>query len=99
MLVDSKSASECWSVENVVQVEPVGEFELKGIRRLLAAYNFASRRIVWNVTSINAQLSSIAPSRALRADHSDQEKCRAEAHSNVSYGTGYRRAVAAEQTG
>ena len=29
MLVDSKSASECWSVENVVEVEPVGEFELK----------------------------------------------------------------------
>jgi GAF domain-containing protein len=26
-------------VENVVQVEPVGEFELKGIRRPLAAYN------------------------------------------------------------
>jgi class 3 adenylate cyclase len=26
-------------VENVVEVEPVGEFELKGIRRPLAAYN------------------------------------------------------------
>ena len=39
MLVDSKSASECWSVENAVKVEPVGEFELKGIRRPLAAYN------------------------------------------------------------
>jgi len=26
-------------VEHVVQVEPVGEFELKGIRRPLAAYN------------------------------------------------------------
>jgi class 3 adenylate cyclase/putative methionine-R-sulfoxide reductase with GAF domain len=26
-------------VENAVKVEPVGEFELKGIRRLLAAYN------------------------------------------------------------
>ena len=26
-------------VENVVTVEPVGEFELKGIRRPLAAYN------------------------------------------------------------
>ena len=26
-------------VENDVQVEPVGEFELKGIRRPLAAYN------------------------------------------------------------
>jgi hypothetical protein len=26
-------------VENVVKVEPVGEFELKGIRRPLAAYN------------------------------------------------------------
>jgi hypothetical protein len=26
-------------VENDVKVEPVGEFELKGIRRLLAAYN------------------------------------------------------------
>ena len=29
-------------VENVVQVEPVGEFELKGIRRPLAAYNVVS---------------------------------------------------------
>jgi len=27
------------SVENAVKVEPVGEFELKGIRRPLAAYN------------------------------------------------------------
>jgi class 3 adenylate cyclase len=26
-------------IENVVKVEPVGEFELKGIRRPLAAYN------------------------------------------------------------
>ena len=26
-------------VENAVEVEPVGEFELKGIRRPLAAYN------------------------------------------------------------
>ena len=26
-------------VENVVKVEPVGEFELKGIRRPLAAFN------------------------------------------------------------
>jgi hypothetical protein len=26
-------------LENAVQVEPVGEFELKGIRRPLAAYN------------------------------------------------------------
>jgi hypothetical protein len=26
-------------VENTVKVEPVGEFELKGIRRPLAAYN------------------------------------------------------------
>jgi adenylate cyclase len=26
-------------VENAVQVEPVGEFNLKGIRRPLAAYN------------------------------------------------------------
>ena len=26
-------------IENVVTVEPVGEFELKGIRRPLAAYN------------------------------------------------------------
>ena len=26
-------------VENAVEVEPVGEFELKGIRRSLAAYN------------------------------------------------------------
>jgi hypothetical protein len=27
------------TVENAVRVEPVGEFELKGIRRPLAAYN------------------------------------------------------------
>jgi len=27
------------NVENVVTVEPVGEFELKGIRRPLATYN------------------------------------------------------------
>ena len=27
------------AVEDVVKVEPVGEFELKGIRRPLAAYN------------------------------------------------------------
>ena len=27
------------NVENAVRVEPVGEFELKGIRRHLAAYN------------------------------------------------------------
>ena len=27
------------AVEDAVQVEPVGEFELKGIRRPLAAYN------------------------------------------------------------
>jgi hypothetical protein len=27
------------TVENAVEVEPVGEFELKGIRRPLAAYN------------------------------------------------------------
>ena len=27
------------TVENPVKVEPVGEFELKGIRRPLAAYN------------------------------------------------------------
>ena len=26
-------------VENAVKVEPVGEFELKGIRRPIAAYN------------------------------------------------------------
>ena len=29
-------------VENAVKVEPVGEFELKGIRRPLAAYNVLS---------------------------------------------------------
>jgi len=27
------------AVEDAVQVEPAGEFELKGIRRTLAAYN------------------------------------------------------------
>jgi adenylate cyclase len=30
------------NVENAVQVEPVGEFELKGIRRPMAAYNVIS---------------------------------------------------------
>jgi len=30
------------AVENAVKVEPVGEFELKGIRRPLAAYNVVS---------------------------------------------------------
>lgn len=29
-------------IENVVKVEPVGEFQLKGIRRPLAAYNMIS---------------------------------------------------------
>ena len=33
------SARVLMKVENAVKVEPVGEFELKGIRRLLAAYN------------------------------------------------------------
>jgi adenylate cyclase len=33
------SARVLTKVENAVQVEPVGEFELKGIRRPLAAYN------------------------------------------------------------
>ena len=33
-------------VENAVKVEPVGEFELKGIRRPLAAYNVVGCRIV-----------------------------------------------------
>ena len=32
-------------VENAVQVEPVGEFELKGIRRPLAAYNVVAAAI------------------------------------------------------
>jgi class 3 adenylate cyclase len=32
-------------VENAVQVEPVGEFELKGIRRPLAAYNVVGRLV------------------------------------------------------
>jgi len=30
-------------VENAMRVEPVGEFELKGIRRPMAAYNVAGR--------------------------------------------------------
>ena len=34
------------AVENLVQVEPVGEFELKGIRRPLAAYNVVGNRFV-----------------------------------------------------
>ena len=33
------SARVLMKIENAVQVEPVGEFELKGIRRPLAAYN------------------------------------------------------------
>jgi adenylate cyclase len=33
------SARVLTKVENAVKVEPVGEFELKGIRRPLAAYN------------------------------------------------------------
>jgi class 3 adenylate cyclase len=33
------SARVLMKVENAVKVEPVGEFELKGIRRPLAAYN------------------------------------------------------------
>jgi class 3 adenylate cyclase len=37
-------------VENFVKVEAVGEFELKGIRRLLAAYNVLAA-IVWSVCS------------------------------------------------
>jgi class 3 adenylate cyclase len=32
-------------VENAVMVEPVGEFELKGIRRPLAAYNVSPLRL------------------------------------------------------
>ena len=31
-------------VENAVQVEPIGEFELKGIRRPLAAYNVVTTK-------------------------------------------------------
>jgi hypothetical protein len=34
-----KSLKLLMKVENAVKVEPVGEFELKGIRRPLAAYN------------------------------------------------------------
>ena len=33
------SARVLTKVENAVKVEPIGEFELKGIRRPLAAYN------------------------------------------------------------
>ena len=33
-------------VENAVTVEPVGEFELKGIRRPLAAYNVIAEHSV-----------------------------------------------------
>ena len=29
----------CWLFDKTVTVEPVGEFELKGIRRPMAAYN------------------------------------------------------------
>ena len=39
-------------VENAVKVEPVGEFELKGIRRPLAAYNVVGRCFV-NAVSVS----------------------------------------------
>jgi hypothetical protein len=46
------SARVLTKVENAVKVEPVGEFELKGIRRPLAAYN-----VVWYCF-----LSAVSPS-------------------------------------
>jgi class 3 adenylate cyclase len=36
-------------VENAVKVEPVGEFELKGIRRPLAAYNVVAAQSIRNL--------------------------------------------------
>ena len=39
-------------VENAVKVEPVGEFELKGIRRPIAAYNVlatAPKILIWRL--------------------------------------------------
>ena len=50
-------------VENAVKVEPVGEFELKGIRRPLAAYN-----VVGAVSRMSAM--TMCPSGALAPSHS-----------------------------
>ena len=40
-------------VENAVKVEPVGEFELKGIRRPLAAYNVVAANLELRATDAN----------------------------------------------
>ena len=45
-------------VENAVKVEPVGEFELKGIRRPLAAYNVVGCRIGMSTSEGMALMSS-----------------------------------------
>jgi GAF domain-containing protein len=41
------------AVEDVVKVEPVGEFELKGIRRPLAAYNVVAATVDSRATNAN----------------------------------------------
>jgi hypothetical protein len=43
-------------VENAVTVEPVGEFELKGIRRPLAAYNVLAAMNYWTIAFFQADL-------------------------------------------
>ena len=48
-------------LENVVKVEPVGEFALKGIRRPLAAYNVVSRPIA-SSRRVAIQVISARPS-------------------------------------
>jgi len=57
-------------VENVVKVEPVGEFELKGIRWLLAVYMWLLPTLLTNVDKIDVA-SRQALSRRLRCD----ERC------------------------
>ena len=47
-------------VENAVTVEPVGEFELKGIRRPLAAYNVARTAFVTNPSKSPEAASSLS---------------------------------------
>ena len=46
-------------VENAVQVEPVSEFELKGIRRPLAAYNVVAR--IWFGVLVGSTIGGFIP--------------------------------------
>ncbi len=52
------------NVENAVTVEPVGEFELKGIRRPLAAYNVLGQQ-----PNQPSQRSHIAPTKRCKVDY------------------------------